>query len=194
MTYPAITQRIGTQREAASGIRVNRAVSGRPIFSRYSTQDWYAFRVQHECDATDMATILSHYNTNRMLEFDFTFDATGETYLTQYAERPRTTPLEGEDRWLVESYLLSTGRLPYGVAVMASYGSIVAAGESSSRRKTVAVAVASTVTAGSTAVGRTKVVTVSCASTVTCTKRKGAVGAATVSVSGSVSATGVGEE
>ena len=116
--YPSYNQRIGTTRDGMSGIRVDRAVSGKPRFSRFTTQDWFTFRVAHECDATTKDALLSHYALHRMLEFDFTFTATGEVYKVQYGEAIKVTPTEGLDRWSVEALLIGTGRLPFGVVLL----------------------------------------------------------------------------
>ena len=168
--YPSITQRIGTLREAASGIRMSRAVSGRPTFRRYSVQDWFIFKVQHECSEADKDSILSHYATHRMLEFDFTFDATDETYPVQYSDAPKIQPLAGEERWLVESYLIGTARLPYGVVAITSNTTLSADGESSSRRRSVSLTGVATLTLA---------------------KRKAVSGTVSVSVTSVVSSTGV---
>jgi hypothetical protein len=111
--YPTLTQLNTTTREASSGIRVSRAVSGKPRFAKYSTQDWYTFKVQHYVDSTGLATLQAHYAANRMLEFDYVYTATNETYKAQYGDSPKLQTTDGEDRWVVENLLIGTGRLPF---------------------------------------------------------------------------------
>jgi hypothetical protein len=144
--YPTLTQRIGTTVEVSSGIRVSRAASGKPRFSRFSTQDWYVFKVLHDTNAAGLAALEAHYTAHRMLEFSFTFSATAETYLVQYAESLKKQAIEGEDRFIVESLLVGTGRLPFGVAVVSLVGVVAAAGYSSQKRAAVTVSCSSSVT------------------------------------------------
>jgi hypothetical protein len=165
--------------------------------------------VRHYVNATGLATLQSHYATDRMLEFDFVYTATNETYQVQYASSPRLQTMEGDDGWVVENCLVGTGRLPFATLSLRSLVTLTVAGRPA-RRGTAALSSTTNVvsvgghlrtvtaaTSGATSVtvnyrgAHRNVVTVSSASSVTAQGNKTNVNVpVTVSVSESVTATG----
>ena len=105
-TYPALPQRIGSSKEVLGGYHMSRAVSGRPIFYNYYSQTRNVFNITHELSNSDKQLIDTHYGTDRMLGFSFTFAGDGVAYTVRYAEAPKCTPIEGANRWLVEVTLI----------------------------------------------------------------------------------------
>jgi hypothetical protein len=188
--YPALLQRVGTTREITSGIRLTRASSGKPRFARFSTQDWYSFRVSHEVTTDQLDTLQAHYDVHRMLEFSFVYAATGESYLVQYGGPLRKQTLPGEDRWSVEVPLVGTARLPFGVAVLSLVTALTATGISSERRGAAALSAASALS-----VARRKdalrVITLSGVVTVSGARRKALLKTVAASCSSTVTCTGV---
>jgi len=188
-TYPDVPQVIGTIRSTNSGLVVERAISGKPRFRRYFSQFRYGFRVRHECGAADKALIEAHYTAHKMLEFELEFAPDSVTYQVQYANAPSYVPLEGEERWAIESLLVETFRKSFGVVKLTIPVTITVVTERTSKFKAVVMTGATSITSAGRK--RPNVVTaMTGVATVTSAKRTSRAVAVTVSVSESVSATG----
>lgn len=96
--YPTVTQAFGSEIKSSDGTRVDRAVSGKPRFRSYFTQVRDQIKVVHDLDDTDKALIVSHYGTDRLLAFAFTFQADSTIFTCRYASPPQFKP-KPASRW-----------------------------------------------------------------------------------------------
>jgi hypothetical protein len=105
--YPSVIQVIGTNKKSSYGTVVDRAVSGKPRLRTYYTQQWDVFEVVHDCESTDMGSLLSHYSSDRLNSFEFTYAADNQAYTVMYAQAPQVVPLEGDFRYRVTNTLVT---------------------------------------------------------------------------------------
>ncbi len=129
--YPTVNQLIGTVKETTTGTEVDRAESGKPRFRTFYSQEWDVFNVLHEVYSEDLDAIEDHYRLHKFSEFGFVFAGDGVEYLCRYAEKPRTQAIEGDQRWRVQTVLVGTRRLAYGVVVLSVSSSVTATGVAS---------------------------------------------------------------
>lgn len=104
--YPSVAQVVGSMKDTNSGTIVDRAVSGKPRFRSYYSQDWAVFTVMHDCTGTEKDSILSHYATDAFNSFSFTWSGDSTAYTVRYANHPKVKPKDGDERWSVVSTLI----------------------------------------------------------------------------------------
>ena len=103
--YPSIMQVFGTEVIPSDGTVTDRAVSGKPRLRTYYTQVQNRIKVVHDLDDTDMDTLNSHYDADRLNNFSFTFDGDAAVYNVRYMAPPRAKPKKGM-RWAVTVSLI----------------------------------------------------------------------------------------
>ena len=106
MSYPIVTQVVGSLEIHNRGTKMDRSVSGRPRFRTWYTSDRREFTVVHDCDDTDKQALMSHYDDNYSQSFSFTWQGDGQTYTVQYKNAPTVTPTAGAGRWRIKSELV----------------------------------------------------------------------------------------
>ena len=106
--YPAVPQHIGTTMESSRGTAVDRAVSGKPRLRSYYSKQWDVFKVVHDwIDSTSMGLLTTHYGTDRLLSFSFTYAVDGLEYTVMYADAPQVQVLEGDEYFRVTNTLVT---------------------------------------------------------------------------------------
>ena len=93
--YPSITQVLGSTMTPKSGLRLDRAVSGKVRAQTLYTADLNEFNVKHTLNSTDVSSLLSHYATDKLNSFNFTWAGDSNTYVVIYENKPTVTPIGG---------------------------------------------------------------------------------------------------
>ena len=93
--YPNFRQLLGTRLTPDAGIRLNRAVSGKPrLRTRYS-QVWNEGIIIHELNQADLDTLNAFYETNKNIAFTFVYAADLQTHTLQFTTCPSPVPKAG---------------------------------------------------------------------------------------------------
>lgn len=94
--YPSFPmQRDGSTAEVDAGIQPVRASNGVLKVRRLYSADKARFQAVHWLSDTDLATLLSHYDSHRAASFALTWPHTGLTYTVVYAGAPQQRRMDG---------------------------------------------------------------------------------------------------
>lgn len=92
--YPSLDQLPTSNATTASGIRVDRAVSGKARAQNFYAADVHTFIVRHLVDSTDKGTLDTHYSGDKDNEFSFTWGADSGSFTVIYNGAPQYTPIK----------------------------------------------------------------------------------------------------
>lgn len=106
--YPTFAQVVGSTAAPKSGIRVDRATSGKARAQVFYTADLYDFVVKHLLDETDRDSLLSHYSGDKENTFLFTWKGDDTAYTVLYTNKPQVKPI-GNGYYECESRLAEVG-------------------------------------------------------------------------------------
>jgi hypothetical protein len=88
-TYPSFGQMVGSTSQIIDDIIVDRARGGgakvRSLYSARKTQ----FRLLHRLDASEITTLMTFYDTNRLLAVDLVWSGDGLTYSCVFSGAPQ---------------------------------------------------------------------------------------------------------
>jgi hypothetical protein len=87
--YPAFPQLIGSQQGWADDQVNDVAVNGRPMARAFFDGKKRVFKIMHLLDNTDIATLESFYDTNRLLDFVFRWKCDGPQYNVMFDGAPK---------------------------------------------------------------------------------------------------------
>ena len=90
--YPSLSQLEGSKATTASGIRVDRAVSGKARAQSFYNDDVHTFMVRHIVNATEKGTLDTHYSGDKDNEFSLSWKADGNSYTVIYNGAPQYKP------------------------------------------------------------------------------------------------------
>lgn len=98
-SYPSFAQLRASEEQTLDDIVIDRAVNGTPKSRAFYTARKKIFRIRHKCLlAADKATLNTFYETNRLLNFDFTWNADSVLYSCRFAGPIKYTLAAG-GRW-----------------------------------------------------------------------------------------------
>ena len=92
--YPSLAQSVGSRCVIKDDLQIDRSSSGKAQARAFWTGKKRTFQVQHQLlTSTDLATLLSFYDSNRTTSFNFTWSGDGATYVCIFAGAPAVDPL-----------------------------------------------------------------------------------------------------
>lgn len=103
--YPSIGQTTQSRESWADDVRIERASNGAARGRALFTGRKLALQVSHVVNRGDVATLLSFYDTNRLLPVDVTWAGDGITRAMLFDGPPDVQP-EGGTLWRVTSKLV----------------------------------------------------------------------------------------
>jgi len=96
MLYPInLPQVIGSSFNEESGAVVSRSINGRPRIRNNFSQVWRTGTIVHELSQSELDSLMTFYNTNRAIAFQFTYQADAVTYSCQFEKSPVAKPVLG---------------------------------------------------------------------------------------------------
>lgn len=91
--YPSFPQLVGTVVEGLGGQELRRTISGKPRIRRYYSATRYDVTIVHDLSDADVATLVSFYNTNKDIAFNFTYEQDDQVYSCYFVEYPDIQPI-----------------------------------------------------------------------------------------------------
>lgn len=93
--YPAFPQMVGGSDEAwVDDLTADRAVNGSVKVRAFYSEKKRVFTVAHVLTNTDLATLRTFYDANRLLPVDLTWVRDGQTYSCVFAGAPRISYID----------------------------------------------------------------------------------------------------
>lgn len=83
--YPSFPQLLASVREPVDDLDIDYSIAGNAKVRSYFTAVKNRFKVVHMLNATDLATLVTFYTTNRLLTFTFTWTKTSTVYTCLFA-------------------------------------------------------------------------------------------------------------
>ena len=95
--YPSFAQLVGSVMEVLDDRAVDRAVGGDARARAFYDAIKRRFTLVHRLKIADVATLLSFYQSNRLVSVTLTWSFDGATYTVLFEGPPRITPASGGD-------------------------------------------------------------------------------------------------
>lgn len=84
--YPSFVQIVGSKPTRKTGLRIDRAVSGKARGQCFYTADVKTFIIKHILNSTERDSLLDHYEANKTETFTFTWAGDETAYTVIYGE------------------------------------------------------------------------------------------------------------
>ena len=92
--YPSYPQLLGSIRKPVDDLTVDRAVDGSAKSRAFYTARKFEFTLKHQLNASDLAGLLSFYDTNRKLSVTLTWQGDSSTASCLFRGAPDIRPLD----------------------------------------------------------------------------------------------------
>lgn len=94
-TYPSLAQLVGSTAEWVDDLQVDRAVNGSAKARAFYTAKKRRFILRHILTSTDVGTLQTFYDTNRLAANSLTWSGDGVAYTVLFDGPPKVKPMGG---------------------------------------------------------------------------------------------------